>query len=283
MHYSIIGTIGYGVGNALSKIPGKAVGNIKGSVLISIFTSLILTSIAFLSGFANFNPVWFLICFLFGMFGYFPLLFFVKAVSTGKAGVVIPIIDLGIVVSLLCSYIFLGQSLSGIGIFFVFLILIGVILLSLNLSDLKNSKVLDLSSGILYALIAAFLWGIGYFIWYFPVQYIGALNSSFLIEVGVLTAGLIHLLLFKRENLKSVPRNIWFVSLLIGIFAATGTYGINLGIKEVGPSITYAIVGAKPFVSALVAYFIFKEKLSAKQVFCLVIIALGVAGVSLFK
>jgi drug/metabolite transporter (DMT)-like permease len=285
MFYSILGPVGYGVANALNKITGTAIGTTKSVILQTFFAIICLFSFGiFYSGFGDVNYVWFVVTFLFGVYGYFPLLFFIKAISKGKIGIIIPIVDLAVLVSLLCAYIFLGQSVSLIGLLFVFLVLAGATLLSINFSDFKDSSIFKKESGVMFAVIAAVLWGVGYFIWSFPTAHIGPLNTSILIEFGVLCSALFDLCLLQKQKLfGTIPKNILKVGILIGVFGAIGTLGTNLSIQSIGVSLTLAIMGARPAVGAMVGYFVFKEKLERKQILALLLIMIGVAGVSLFK
>lgn len=120
---------------------------------------------------------WIIITFLFGIYGYFPLVFFIKAITTGKVGIVIPVIDMNIIYPIVLASIFLNQIISLSGIFFIFIILLGVVIFSINFSDFKESNIFNINSGVYYALIASLLWGLGYFFWSFSIVKIGALNT----------------------------------------------------------------------------------------------------------
>jgi drug/metabolite transporter (DMT)-like permease len=171
-----------------------------------------------------------------------------------------------------------------LGLLFVFLVLAGATLLSINFSDFKDSNIFKKESGVMFAVVAAVLWGVGYFIWSFPTAHIGPLNTSILIELGVLCTALLHLLLIQKQKLfGTIPKNILKVGVLIGLFGAVGTLGTNLSIQALGVSLTMAVMGARPAVGAIVGYFVFKEKLEQKQLLALVLIMIGVAGVSLYK
>ena len=280
-----MGPLGYGVANALSKITGGAVGVDRGVILQTFFAAAFTILIgSWFVRFGEFDLYWIFIAFIIGLAGYFPLLFFIKAITRGKAGVIVPIIDLATVVALLCTYIFFGQSVSLLGLVFVAVILFGVILLTVNIRDFKNSSLLDLNSGVLFAIIAATLWGASYFLWSLPTAHLGPVTTSIILELGTCTAALISLLIIKREKLfGTIPKNILLVGILIGFCGFLGTFGVNLGITKIGAPLTFAILGARPAVSALVGYFYFKEKLSQKQFLALILIVVGVVGVSLFK
>jgi drug/metabolite transporter (DMT)-like permease len=104
------------------------------------------------------------------------------------------------------------------------------------------------------------------------------------IELGVLFAALIHLLLINKEKLfGTIPKNIFWVGILIGFFVSLGDLGTNLGIATVGVPLTMAIMGGRPAVGAIAGYFIFKEKLNIRQILALFTIMIGVIGVSLYK
>jgi drug/metabolite transporter (DMT)-like permease len=285
MFCALLGPIGYGVANVLNKITGNAVGTDRSVFLQTSFAAIFATvaTIIFFS-FGEVNVEWYLIAFSIGLAGYFPLFFFIKAITTGKAGVVVPIVDLATVVALVCTYIFFGQTVSNVGLFFVVMILLGVVLLSIKVRDFKQSKIFDLRSGVFYAIVAAVLWGSSYFLWSLPTSVIGPFVTSIILEIGTCTASLITILLIKQEKfVGTIPKNIWLVGALVGFCGFLGTFGINLSISQVGAPITFAVLGARPAVSALVSYFYFKESLNLKQIFAMLIIMIGVAGVALFK
>ncbi len=284
MFYAILAPLGFGIANALSKITGNSVGYIKGAILLSFSSSIFLFALNIFFGTFTSNLTWIVITILFGIYGYLPLVFFIKSISLGKAGIVIPIIDLSIIFPIILSFLFLNQKLSIIGLIFVLILLAGVMLMSLNFSDLKNSSLFKIQSGVLYAIIASILWGVGYFLWSFSTKNIGPIQASFFIEVGVLLAALFHLFIIEKDKIiVKIPKNIVGIGFLIGLLASFGDLGTNLGIQNIGVPLTMAITGARPAVGALTGYLVFKEKLTLKQIMAIIIIMIGVVGVSLYK
>jgi transporter family protein len=284
MFYAILAPIGYGISNALSKITGNSVGIIRGVILQTFFSAFFLTIYNYIYGTNQTNYFWFFITYLFGIYGYFPLLLFIKAITKGKIGVIVPIVDINIIFPILLSFIFLGQKISMLGLLFVLIILLGASLITFNFKEFKESNVFDKNSGIIYAIFAAILWGIGYFIWNYPIPHIGAINTSIFIELGVLSTALFHLLIVKKEKiLGTIPRDMLFVGIIIGFFGSLGTLGINQGIEKIGVPLTMAIAGIRPAVGVITGYLVFKEKLTTKQILAIIIIMTGVVGVSLYK
>lgn len=285
MFFALLGPIGYGVANVLNKITGNAVGTDRSVFLQTCFAAMFafVTTVIFYS-FGEINITWYFIAFLIGLAGYFPLYFFIKAITVGKAGVVVPIVDLATVVALVCTYVFFGEKVSDVGLVFASMILLGVVLLSIKIRDFKKSKIFDLNSGVLYAIVAATLWGASYFLWSLPTSAIGPFVTSIVLEIGTCSAALITILFIKREKfIGTIPKNIWLTGVVVGFCGFIGTFGVNLSISKVGAPITFAILGARPAVSALVSYFYFKESLNLKQIFSMLLIMVGVAGVALFR
>lgn len=285
MLYAILAPLGFGISNSLSKITGTALGPTRAIILQNIFIILTLISLALvLGGFESFNPTWVLVSALIGVFGYFGFAFFIRAVTSGKIGLVIPIIDLAVVVSSVNTLIFLGQHISLTGIFFMILILLGAVLLSININDWRNSNIFNIKSGVPFAVIASVIWGTEYFLRTFPISHIGAINTALIIEISVMCTALIHLLLIDRQKLlEKINIQVLKYGFLVGIFASIGNLGINFGLATVGGPLTFAILGTRPAVSSLVAYFVFREKLQRDQIFAMSLVAIGVVGVSLYK
>jgi drug/metabolite transporter (DMT)-like permease len=279
----LLGAIGFGTSNALSKITGQAVGTVRGVVLQTIFSTVWLALVLiFFWDSSLVSAHWILITLAMAVYGYFPLLFFIKAIKKGKVGVVIPIVDASVVVSVLCAFVFLGEFVSVAGLGFMALILLGVLLLSFNIRDFRNSHVFDPASGVPYAVLAATLWGIGFFMWNFPVRNLGPFLTSILIEFGVLMTALVHVHL-RGLKLTTIPSNIWLWGVLIGFCSMLGTLGVNLGIQNVGTPITMGILGARPAFSAIVGYVMFGEKLAMKQLLSIALIMVGVVGLAIVK
>lgn len=284
MFYTIFGPLGYGIANSLSKITGNKVGFIRGAILQSFFSVVILGIYNYFFGTFAGNYFWILITIAFGIYGYFPLINFIKAISTGKIGVIIPVIDMNIIYPIILSAFFLNQKLSLLGILFMILILIGVGILSINFKELKESNIFKKESGVQFALVAAVLWGVGYFIWNYPVAQIGAVNTSIFVEAGVLIAALFHLFIIRKEKLfGTIPYEVLKIGFIIGICGSMGDLGVNLGIASVGVPVTMAVMGGRPAVGALAGYLVFKEKLTSKQILAIILVSVGVIGVSLTR
>lgn len=163
----------------------------------------------------------------------------------------------------------------------IILILVGVILISLDFNDLKNSHLFKRSSGIPYALITCFLWGLVYFLFKIPVNVLGPILTSFILELGILLYSGIHISLSKSGYSLSNKKILLYV-FLVAFFGAIGTLFFNLGIKNYNVSIVAALTFANPLVATLYGKIVYKEKLYLQQYMAIALMIIGVILISYF-
>ncbi len=278
--FGLIAALGFGLSNAISQVPSKKLGAKKTVFYRAIYLSLILFFVL-VSFIDSVVLSWKYVLFTLGIsfIGYFSLISFFKALKVGKVGIVSPIANSSVVFTILFSLIFFGEVLSLFQIFSVLLILLGIILVSINLKDFRNSHLFDFSSGIPYALLTTFLWGLVFFLFKIPVDVLGPILTSFIIEFGVLVYSGIHLF-FSSEGFsikdKSVLKHLFFVAL----FGAIGTLFFNLGISRGAVSIVAALTFANPLIATLYGKFVYKEELYLQQYLAIIVIVLGVVMIS---
>ena len=104
--FGFIAMLGFGLGNAIAKVPIQKIGSEKTifyrNVIISILLFLILI---FFGQDAVFSTKYILLAFLIAGIGYIPLLFFYKALNLGKVGVVSPVANSSAIFTVLFSII----------------------------------------------------------------------------------------------------------------------------------------------------------------------------------
>ena len=138
-----------------------------------------------------------------------------------------------------------------------------------------------MSSGIPYALITCFLWGLVFFLFKFPVTILGPILTSFIIEFGILIYSGINMK-FSKIPLKLKDPKILIYVFFVALFGAIGTLFFNLGIKAYDVSIVATLRSANPLVATLFARFVYKEKLIKKQWVAISLILLGIIIISYF-
>jgi uncharacterized membrane protein len=270
--YALIGMLGLGLSNSFAKKPANLIGSRKTAFYSRIisFSILLIASIFLIKNY-SFNLNDFLIAFLICLFGYLPLLFFYLALKNGRVGIVTPISGTSIIVASFLSILFYNETLSSIKMISILIIVLGIFFLTYN-PEGKESK-----QSIIFALLAALFWGILSFLMKIPTVALGGLLSALMLEGGVLIGSLVH----QKFKIKKLENNIKKNILFIGLFVSLGSLFAMKAISIEEVSIVAPIIGAYPIVTVLHSQFILNEKLNLKEIFFILIIILGIVGLSI--
>lgn len=278
--FGIISMLGFGLGNAISQIPVKKLGTKKTIFYKNLFISIILLIIVFsFIKNINFSLKYILIAIGIGFLEYIPLLTFYQSLKLGKVGIVSPIASSSVIFTVIFSLIFFKESLTNIQFFSIFLIIFGLITISINFRDFKNSGLFDLSSGVIFALITSFLWGLVYFLTKIPVMIIGPILTSFITEFIIFLSSSLNIKLSK-QNFSLKEKNMIKYLIIIALFTAAGTLFFNLGISVSNVSIVAALTFSNPLISTIYGKIVYKEKLRFSQYLGGLIIVVGIILVS---
>lgn len=278
--FGLIGMLGFGLANGISKVPITRIGYIKTIFFRGIFVSLLLlaATLLFLPE-INFAATYILIAIAISFLGYFPLATFFKALEVGKVGIISPIANSSVIFTILFSIIFFKESLTLVQIFSILLIVLGVILISVNFKDIKNSQILKISSGIPYALVTTLLWGVVFFLLKIPVNIIGPFLTAFILEFGIFIFSSIHLRISKI-SFKVPDKNVLAYIFFIAFFSGAALLAFNLGIRVSDVSIVAALTAANPLVVLVYGKLVYKEKLALQQYVAAFLILAGIILIS---
>lgn len=278
--FGLIAMLGFGLSNAIAKVPIKEIGGEKTILYRNIFISLWLFLALVLFGQnAVFSVQYILIAVFIAIIGYLPLLFFYKALSLGKVGIISPVANSSTIFTVILSIIFFHERISMAQGLSIALIMLGIILVSLNIRDLKSSHIFKASSGVPYALVTSVLWGLVFFLWKIPVNVLGPILTSFIIEFVTMLCSAGYMF-YKKQNFGSISNRALKYIFLVSLGGSLGSLAYNMGIKDADVSIVSAITFASPLIAALYGKFVFKEKLSKLQYLAIVFIVSGVILIS---
>lgn len=184
-------------------------------------------------------------------------------------------------VTVVLSIIFLKESITPSQAFSILIILLGVIISSLDFRELRNRQLLT-SRGVLLALITALLMGVYWTFIKIPVR-----------EIGWFWAGLIPIFTFplvlvfmKLRNIKlNGPKikgsllPLFANAVLLGI----GSFGFNYAISKDLTAIVAPIAGSYPTLFVILAYLVFKDSITRKEIVGIIITLVGIILLSTFS
>lgn len=275
--YGVIAMFAGGITNALLKSVSSGLGAVP-AVILRAAVSAITLFVAFLiiQPPVSFEIGDFFVALFISILGYFPFLFFVKALRMEKVGIVAPIASSWIVIASVIGFLFFNEPLSTEKLFVLAAVLAGVVLTSVDFKAWGGGHAVFSKNAIIFALSAAFLWGIVFPLFVLPSSAFGALVFGLIIESVVFLCGVTHLVITKsRMPVFSVIRpHVWYI-LIAGVLTAVYTPVVSLGYLTGNVSLVSALSGSSIVVAVFVASIIYKERLTVLQYAGAALILLG--------
>lgn len=204
-------------------------------------------------------------------------LYFYQGFEKGNVSVISAVINIQILIIIAISYFFRGQRLSTLQIPAIALIIIGILIVSVDLNELKRGSV-SLLAGVKEALIAALLFGTLYWpLNEYVVEKYDWLAVSLITKLVAL--GVVYLLsLWRKESLRLTSPSTKFIVLLaaVGLLEALGVLSVTYG-QSYGDSILVApIASSLTVVTVILAMIFTKERINKAQALAIVMVVIGI-------
>jgi drug/metabolite transporter (DMT)-like permease len=166
---------------------------------------------------------------------------------------------------MLFAFIFMGQRLSTIQSLGVLMIISGVILASLNWSDIRNQR-FQLSSGVKETVLGAFFFGVFWNISEVISEEIGWLSTTLFVKFGIILFLLLFAFLIKRElDLTKTTTKTKCMVVLMGIIEAGAVAIVNYGLTIGDAILITPIASALSIVTITLAIIFLKDKVTKLQ------------------
>ena len=258
--------LGWGLYDFLGGLFSKKIGNFK-TFFWSQFAGLIFAGLLAVAFAINLNiptkiAILIPVASIFYAAAY--LLFF-KGFELGNVSIISATMNLYAVFTMAFAFLFLGQRLSTSQFLGVFIIIAGVVLVSLTGSDTKNQHSKPLS-GIKETILAALLFGIFWNLSEIISEDIGWLATTLIIKIGVVLFLLLIALLAHREIgiAETTPRLKGMV-FFGGVLEAAAVASVNWGLTIGDVILVTPISSALSIVTIIMAVIFLKEKISILQ------------------
>ena len=204
---------------------------------------------------------------------------FYKGLQVGYVSIVSPIASASAVIAVILSLIFLKESLTTLQAIGISLAILGAILTSFSYHDLIRLNLKNIATGVKYALIAMFGWGVMIVIIDILVSKLGWFIPIFLTKLVVV----FYLLTYSgltRKNI-SLPRNVTLIVIIAGILESIAFLSLGAGLNLEYTSIVAPIASAFPVTAIILARIFFKEILEINQKLGVVAVIGGLVLLSL--
>ncbi|OGM18643.1 hypothetical protein A2686_04210 [Candidatus Woesebacteria bacterium RIFCSPHIGHO2_01_FULL_38_10] len=206
---------------------------------------------------------------------------FYKGLEKAEVSLVSPVgAAWGLVVAIL-GVIFFKESLNTFQILAIGLIVIGIVMLSINISDFVKSKKVNLLIGVKEGVIAMLGWGTSLFLLVFVTKELGWFLPAFVFRFFVLLL-LVGYISFSKGMF--IPKSTKFplkLLLLIGLFDIGGFFSYSFGVAGTQASVVAPIGSAFALVSVLLAKVFLKEKIDKNKMIGILTIVSGLVLISI--
>lgn len=263
--FALLTLIGWGVGDIFITIASRRSGYVQVTFWGQVFSVLITSLYIPVVGIPDDTPMLFLALILGLLLAGGTMIYF-KALQVGNASLAGAIGGSFAVPVVILSMLFFGERLSFVQLVGIFLTIIGVILSSLKLQDLKSNNLRDLFSdvSVKYVLIAVLFWTVFYTFIRIPVERIGWFWSFYPANYFFLI--LLILGKIKKDSLMIFQDKRTMVNIILAmILILIAQFSYNIGITRGFTSIVAPVAGAYPMLFVLLARVVFKEKLTNQQ------------------
>lgn len=204
-------------------------------------------------------------------------LLFYKGLEIGNVSVVSTVVNLGVLFMIFISFFLRGQKLTALQVPAIILILLGIIIISVNIEDLKKGTV-SLLRGVKETLLATIMFGALYW----------PLNEFVVEKANLLTVSLITKLtavafvflisLFQKRSLIIKKTSIRLTTLvaLVGILEAIAVLAVAYGLTYGDGIIVAPVSSALTIVTVGLAVIFLKEKLTKIQITGIAMVIVGI-------
>lgn len=215
--------------------------------------------------------------------GAIPIYFLFKAMSVGKVSLVAPIANSSSLLTVFLSYIFYREILSGRQLIAVFLLIIGVLLISFRYSEIRRLRLSrKIIPGAKFAFITMIGWGLYFFLIKPIIVELGPVLSAMYLETGILIVlSVIFFIDVFRSKSAAKPGKAFFYVFFGGITTAAGVLFFNMGVEKSGVSIMYPLASSSLLVTVLASVIFLKERIELNQKIAIFLILLGIILISL--
>lgn len=277
-----ISYVGWAVGDIFGTFVARKLGGYSTTVWsyilrLVIFSLYIPFALDYL---ANLTPELLLFIILIGIISLTGFVAFNEGLKVGNPALVGAIAAAYPFVTVLISISFLGESLSVKQAAAIFVIFIGIILSSLDFSDIKTK--LSFDKGAVLALVTMIAWGIWFALVKIPIQKIGWFWPNY-IAFATFPLLILFMRYRKIKIIKPTRQGVFWLLLITILLLGIAEFSYNIALTKENASIVAPITGSYPTLFVVLAFFIFKDPITKQQIGGIITTVLGIVLLAMFS
>lgn len=268
---SLVAMVCFGVGDTIGTYLSRHVSSARLMLLDTLVGIGLYNTVVFFSDVTWVMPTTIEALYLLGLAGgtMFGTIALFQGLSSGRAGIVVPVANSYALVSVILGVFVLGEILTGLQLFAIGIVVVGLFFLSFDIRDLKR-----VDRSIVFGFTALFFWGLMTFFAELVTQ---TMHPFVVVAYNnlIMSSLIVGYLLFTRQKLLSVieRKHIYWGMGMSSVFAI-GFLSFLTGFYKGSLSIVAVIGAASPLITAVLAHRFLGDKLNVFQ-YAMVCMAVG--------
>ncbi|MBI2327179.1 DMT family transporter [Candidatus Curtissbacteria bacterium] len=281
--FAFISYFGLGIGDIFGAISTRKIGGVQTTFWTRIIRLVLFSFYGFtqLNELQNITLGLLILNIVIGFILIIGFLAFFEGLRVGNAPLVGSIAGSFPALVVLLSIIFLKEKITSNQILAILIIFTGLTFSLLNLKEIINRRV-TIDRGITFAIIAMLCWAIYITFVKIPVREIGWFWPSY---IPLMLTPLI--LLFWKFREFQISKKLLKQSLIptlgAAILVGVGDFTYNVAIEKGLVSIIAPIAGSYPTLFVVLAFFVFKDKITKQQIVGIIVTLIGIVLLSVFS
>lgn len=282
--YALMSMIFWGLALFLAAVASRKIGNVLTLFWMQIF-GFVVGCFYFLFSPTNLNPQ--LLPQFIPVLGAIAILqaagalAYYKGMEKGQVTLVSPLGASYSLVTALLSVIFLKEVLRFNQVAALFLIIAGMVIISMSFKDLIKNKSLQVLTGTKEGIIAMLGWGISLFLLIFPSKELGWFLPSLTFRFLIICFLLLYILYSRIPIVPKTQKLPLKLLIAIGIFDILAFFSYSLGVTSGYGSIVAPVSSASTLVTIFLGILFLKEKIGVRKIIGISTIVGGLLLISL--
>lgn len=281
--FAVISMLASGLNGGIARKIIKDLGPMKYGLFRNLSLTVVLSVLLIINyKQTNFDIVGILLALLISIIIFVGFYLSNKSVQKGRVGIVLPITSSRIIITTIIAGVFLKEGLTLTQYGLIFLIIGGIVLLSVNLKDLKNFSFSN--GGIKEAIYAAGIFGVVMAFYGILAKLLGPYLLGVIVE-GTILVGCVLQMKQTGEQLKLTSQE-WSEHskgiIAVMVLSVIAVYFSNLSYIDGSTSIVTAISAASPIITTIYVSCIHKEMLNFRENIGMMVIFAGIIVLSVF-
>lgn len=279
--FALLSYFSWGVGDIVGTVASRKLGAFTSSFwgsLISLFLFALYAPFAF-NDLKGITGQVFLINIVTGVLFLIGFLSYFKALSIDNAPLVGTIAGSFGAVSVVISLLFFHEQIFGTELVAILMIFAGILLATLPIEEIMR-KQFKFSQGVILAFVTMIIWGIYGVLIKIPVSHIGWFWPNVII-FSLFPPGIYLFTRWQKTKIEKPTNSKELMQVAVWtVMIRTGEFSYNVAVSKGLIAIVAPIASSYPTLFALLAFFIFKDKITKQQIAGILITLSGIVFLS---